>query len=118
LADSLFIKKLKVPARIGVFPQERGNLQTLVIDVDMTVNLISAAEHDDLSKTINYADVVKYVIEVVSASSYRLIESLAVHLVSCLQQRFPITAIRLSIKKCPFDLPQVEEGVGVVIERC
>lgn len=116
-ADSLFIRKLRVPALIGVCPQERGNLQTLLIDVDMTVEIAAAVATDDLSKTINYADVVKFILATVSDSSYRLIESLAAHVVTRLQQQFSLTTIRLSITKRPFDLPEIEEGVGVVIER-
>lgn len=116
LADRVFIRGLLVPALIGVLPEERKAPQNLIIDLEIFVDLRAAAENDDLKKTIDYAAVRRLMIEFISQFSCDLLETLADRLTSHLRQHFNFNALRLSITKRPFDMPDVE-GVGVAIER-
>jgi len=116
LADKVFIQQLAVPALIGVLPEERKTPQTLLIDLEMSVDIHAAAAKDDLSKTIDYAAVRSHIIDYISQSSYQLLETLADRLATHLKHQFDISALHLSITKKPFDIPDAE-GVGVIIHR-
>lgn len=114
--DRIFIKKLVVPALIGVLPSERESSQELLIDVDMSVDVREAANEDNLNKTIDYAQVRLSIIKFADESAFELIETLADRLASHLLNQFNIASIRLAITKRPFDITDAE-GVGVLVER-
>lgn len=118
LADrnTIFIRKLVVPALIGIFPEEQKSPQNLTIDLDMRVDFREAARDDDLRKTIDYAEVRRAVIDFIAESTFNLVETCADRLATFLLERFKLNSICLSITKRPFDITDAE-GVGVVVER-
>lgn len=114
--DKVFIKQLVVPALIGVLPEERKSPQNLLFDIEISHDIRAAAKNDDLTKTIDYAAVRRVIIEFVEQSFFELIETLADRLAEHLHQQFGFSAVRLSITKQPFDIPDAG-GVGVIVER-
>ncbi|WP_058235753.1 2-amino-4-hydroxy-6-hydroxymethyldihydropteridine diphosphokinase [Devriesea agamarum] len=61
----------------GVLVDEKRDGQEFVVDVVMDVDIRAAARRDDLTATVNYADVAQTVHDVVSDGSVDLIETLA-----------------------------------------
>ena len=55
--DKVFIKGLHIQTTIGFFQWEKEIKQTLVIDVAMAWDTASAAENDELAKTLDYAEI-------------------------------------------------------------
>jgi 7,8-dihydroneopterin aldolase/epimerase/oxygenase len=115
-ADKLFIHQLAVPAMIGVFPNERQAPQTLLMDLEISVNIAAAAAQDDLTRTVDYAAICHAIVQYVEQTAFQLIETLADRLAFFLKQQFQLHSLRLRVTKKPFDLPEVAH-VSIEVER-
>ena len=72
------IRGLRVVATHGVLPEEQARPQPFEIDVDLVVDLSTAAGSDSLADTVDYGNVVDRIVALVSAGPpQRLLESLA-----------------------------------------
>jgi dihydroneopterin aldolase len=61
----------------GVLPEERALGQRFIVDVDMQVDLRAAGATDDLTRTVNYAEVYAMAQEIVTGPPAQLIEAVA-----------------------------------------
>lgn len=75
--DKVFIRDLALRCIIGVFPEERRQKQDIIINVTMYCDLRAAGHSDDLNDTVDYKTVKLAILEMVEASDFQLIESLA-----------------------------------------
>lgn len=113
--DLLFIRELRVETIIGVFDWEKRNRQTLIIDVEMAVDIGKATASDDLQDTLDYKAVADRLTDYMEHNHFNLVESLAEGLAGVLQNEFGVGWLRLRIAK-PGPLSNARD-VGVVIER-
>ncbi len=113
--DIVFIRELKVDTVIGIFDWERAHRQTVILNVELGTDIRAAAEHDDISKTLNYKAVTEALYAFVSASELLLIETLAERCAAMIMTEFDVPWLRLSITK-PGAMRQAKD-VGVIIER-
>lgn len=113
--DIVFISELKVDTVIGIFDWERAHRQTVILNVELGTDIRAAAEHDDISKTLNYKAVTEALYAFVSASELLLIETLAERCAAMIMTEFDVPWLRLSITK-PGAMRQAKD-VGVIIER-
>ena len=113
--DIVFIRELKVDTVIGIFDWERAHRQTVILNVELGTDIRAAAEHDDISKTLNYKAVTEALYVFVSASELLLIETLAERCAAMIMTEFDVPWLRLSIAK-PGAMRQAKD-VGVIIER-
>jgi 7,8-dihydroneopterin aldolase/epimerase/oxygenase len=77
LIDKIFLNQMEFYGYHGVFPEETKLGQRYVVDVVLDVDLKEAGKTDDLTKTINYADVYKVVKALVEGPPFKLVEALA-----------------------------------------
>jgi dihydroneopterin aldolase len=114
VTDYVSIRDLSVAAVIGVHPWEREIEQTLVIDVDMDADVRRAAATDDLADALDYSAVAGAIAEVVREGKFRLIETAAERVAERLLAAFPVTRLRLELRK-----PIADGGytAAVTIER-
>jgi|SRR6185369_861767 len=75
--DTIYINDLKVSCIIGVFANERKKKQPIIINIALSVDTRKAAKTDDLKDTVNYRDLYLEIADIVSASKYKLLETLA-----------------------------------------
>ena len=61
----------------GCLPEERGKGQEFFVDVRMYLDLQQAGKSDDLSTTVNYAEVFAHIKKIVEGEPFNLIESVA-----------------------------------------
>lgn len=113
--DKVFIRGLEVESVIGVYDWEREILQTLVFDVELGCDISAAAANEDLTKTINYAEVCQTITEFTQKHQHVLIETLAEELSQLLLSQLNIQWLRLRLAK-PGAVPAAS-SVGVEIER-
>jgi len=113
--DKVFIEGLNIQTTIGFFQWEKEIKQTLVIDLAMGWNTAQAAENDELSKTLDYAEISTVIATFANDNPVDLIESLAERLAEHLMSRFSIPWLRLKIGK-PGAVHNAI-SVGVEIER-
>jgi dihydroneopterin aldolase/D-erythro-7,8-dihydroneopterin triphosphate epimerase len=75
--DRIYIRDLTLRCIIGIYPQERREKQDVVINIILDGDFRKAARSDDIKDAINYKTLKKHVIELVEASRFNLIETLA-----------------------------------------
>jgi D-erythro-7,8-dihydroneopterin triphosphate epimerase len=70
------IKDLLIPTIIGFNPEERINLQDVVVNVEIEVDISAAIISDQEDGIYNYKTITKQIISLVSESKYNLLERL------------------------------------------
>ena len=77
MTDTLIIKGLAIPCRIGVTEEERAAPQTIWIDLELPIGARKAAAHDDVREAVDYARLVEVVTRRTQGQPYHLMETLA-----------------------------------------
>jgi dihydroneopterin aldolase len=93
------VKDLSVRAVIGVHAWERDVEQTLVVSVDMAADVRTAAASDDLADALDYSAVAETIAAVLREGKFRLIETAAERVAGRLLADFPLTWLRLELRK-------------------
>lgn len=113
--DSIFLRGLEVECIIGFIEWERRVRQTVVIDLELPVDCRAASRVDEVHATLDYKKVAKRVIAFVSATEFKLVETLAHRIALTILAEFGVDWVRVSVNK-----PGAIRGsrdVGVAIER-
>ena len=114
MTDYVSIRDLSVAAVIGVHGWEREVEQTLLFSVDMVADVRRAAATDDLADALDYSAVANTIATVVRDGKFHLIETAAERVAERLLADFPVTWLRLELRK-----PITADGytAAVTIER-
>ncbi|MEW6448830.1 MAG: dihydroneopterin aldolase [Bacillota bacterium] len=115
--DKIFIEGMAFFGRHGVLPAERETGQRFLVDVTLSLDLSPAGCTDDLQKTVDYLEVHKTVEEIVCGGSFRLLETLAETVAAALLEQFPVSEVKVRIRKPGAPLPGYFEAVGVEVLR-
>jgi dihydroneopterin aldolase len=99
VTDYVSVKDLSVPAVIGVHDWEREIEQTLLFSVDMVADVRKAAASDNLADALDYSAVASTIAAVVREGKFRLIETAAERVAERLLADFPVTRLRLELRK-------------------
>jgi dihydroneopterin aldolase len=102
VTDYVSIRDLGVPAVIGVHGWEREVEQTLLFSVDMvpeTADVRKAAASDNLADALDYSAVATAIAAVVREGKFHLIETAAERVAERLLADFPVTWLRLELRK-------------------
>jgi 7,8-dihydroneopterin aldolase/epimerase/oxygenase len=113
--DKVHIKGLTIQTTIGFFAWEKEIKQTLVIDLAMGWDISAAAKDDELTKTLDYADISVAIERFANENPVDLIETLAERLAQYLRTEYHIPWVSLFIGK-PGAVHNAQT-VGVEIER-
>ena len=101
--DCIRIQELEIHAFVGVTDEERAKPQRIVVNVTVCPRTSFDQMKDELSRTVNYVDVCRKISEFVETREYKLIETIASDLSSCLLSEFPLEAVEIEVRK--FVLP-------------
>ena len=116
--DCINIKKLKIYAKHGVYPEEKRQSQLFVISAELYMELRPAGKSDDLEQTIDYSAVCRVIETFVLSKSFNLIETIAEGLAEMLLIKNPaLKRVRMTVEKPEAPLPVGLETVSVMIER-
>jgi dihydroneopterin aldolase len=115
--DRICLQGMQFYAYHGASAPERELGQRLEVDVEIYSDLRAAGKLDDLVHTVNYTEVYQVVQEVVTNSSYNLIEALAEAVAAAILARFNVAEILVRIKKPGPFIPGCLSGVAVEIHR-
>lgn len=111
------INNLRFHTFNGVLPEERRNGQQLGLDIAIKYPIETAVLHDDVHETINYAEVRNATDQFITTHSYKLIESLANHLLQTLLTKFPtVESIQIKIRKYSVPMPGIFDDVEIEVE--
>ena len=115
--DRVFIHGIQFYGYHGVGPEERRQGQRFLLDVELGMDLRQAAGSDELSASVDYAEVLRLVKEIVEKEQYQLLEALAERVAAVLLERFPVAEVKVRASKPAPPLPGAFEAVGVEISR-
>lgn len=116
--DQIFVQNLSVRGHHGVLPEERRLGQTFLVSLTLETDLQKAVRSDDLTDTVNYAEVADLVTREIGQTRFQLLEALAGHLFAALWKAFPsIHAITIDLRKPAPPIPLPLEAVGIRLRR-
>lgn len=118
----MFVRDLVMEARIGVYAHEHGRTQRIRVNLDLAVEddgarAVSrrAVGRDDLSRVVDYEQLVNATRDLIASGHVQLVETLAERLAElCLADR-RVAIARVSVEK--LDVFPEAASVGVEIER-
>ncbi len=113
--DKIFINDLRIDTLIGVYEWERRIRQTIILDIEMSVDVHKAAAGDNIGDTLNYKSVCKRLTEFVQTSEYRLVETLIEECAKLIMEEFSVPWVRIRLNKT--GALHGARDVGIIIER-
>ncbi|MGI8614525.1 MAG: dihydroneopterin aldolase [Nocardioidaceae bacterium] len=116
-SDRIVLTGLEVHAHHGVLADERRAGQRFVVDLVLGLDTRAAGRHDDLSRTVDYADVARRVCSAVEADPVNLLESLASRVADLVLADALVDWVQVTVHKPEAPLPVQFADVAVTIER-
>ena len=113
MSEAIIIEGIRFQARCGVTLDERQHPQPLLADLELTCSVEGAIHSDNLTETVDYAQVVQRVIDVGTTHENALIERLTDQIAQALMLGFPIQRLTIWLRKTEPPLPDVSGSVGV-----
>ena len=115
--DKIILKGIRFHGYHGVAEAERQVGQKYEIDLDLITNLSTAGTSDDLTHTIDYAEVVQLAIKIGTQGSFQLFEALAEAIAAAIFDQFEIEEVRIAVKKLSPPIEPTLSYAGVEIHR-
>jgi dihydroneopterin aldolase len=111
----VFVRDLELNANIGVYRREKGTLQPVRINIDLTVEETEGEVDDKLENVVDYGAVVEGVKAILAGGHLNLVETLAERIAAHCLEDTRVKVARVRIEKLKI-LPEAQ-SVGVEIER-
>lgn len=116
--DKISVNQMSFFGYHGVFPEETKLGQRFIVDLDVFCNLQKAGISDDLSYSINYAELYILSREIVEGKPYKLIEAVAEKIASDVLERFPrVNEVKVKVIKPDPPIAGHYQSVSVEITR-
>lgn len=115
--DRVALRGLKARGHHGVFPREREEGQTFVVDLVLGLDTRPAAADDDLAKTVHYGIVAEEVVEIVQGEPADLIETLAERIAQSCLKHDPVREVEVTVHKPDAPITVPFDDVTVTINR-
>lgn len=113
--DKIRIEDLEIYAHHGVMKEENILGQKFLLTLELGVDTYQAGRSDELSDSINYAEVAHFVNAYLKEHTFKLIEAAAEHLAEEILLHFPVNEIVVEVKKpwAPILLPLSHVSVKI-----
>jgi FolB domain-containing protein len=98
-ADRICIEQLELHARVGVTDDERSKPQRIVLNLTIWPKATFDQVKDDITKTVDYAELCRSADRFVQSREWKLIETLASELCSHIVAEFPVNAAEVEVRK-------------------
>jgi dihydroneopterin aldolase len=102
MSFDIHLSKIECFGKHGIYDNEKNNEQKFFVDIHINIDDF---EEDDISKTINYEEVVDLVIKIVARESFDLIESLSKNIVKNIANQFQKGNLRVNEIKATVHKP-------------
>ncbi len=113
--DTIFLEQVKVQTKLGVPEWERMVEQTIILDIEIGVDLSKACKSDAIEDTVDYGAVVFRIRETLKQNSFQLVEALAEHICQLILSEFKVLSVKVKVAK-PAILPGLK-ALGIIVER-
>ena len=118
MSDTVFVSGLLIHAHHGVMEHEAKVGQRFVLDLELALDLKSAARSDKLADTVSYAAIVETASHAFTAQSHRLVEAAAGAVADALLAAFAVvSSVRVTVRKPHAPIAAIFADVGVTLMR-
>ena len=118
MADRIELKGLAFHANHGVLAHETEFGQAFSLDIVCWLDFAEAAAGDDLTKTVNYAELADMALGVATGTPRKLIETVATEIAeTALRTYAQLHAVEVTLHKPHAPIPAVLDDVSVVARR-
>ncbi|EGX56931.1 dihydroneopterin aldolase [Streptomyces zinciresistens K42] len=115
--DRVALRGLKARGYHGVFPEERREGQTFVVDLVLGLDTRPAAADDDLAKTVHYGVVAEEVVAAVQGEPVDLVETLAERVAQVCLKHERVHEVEVTVHKPDAPITVPFDDVTVTITR-
>ncbi len=118
MSDQIRVNGIKALGYHGVLPHEAIEGQEFSVDLLVTLDLRAASLSDDLTQTINYADLAQIAYDNIVGERVQLIERLAGRIAEEISSTYPqITSVSVTVHKPDAPVDVNFEDISVTITR-
>ncbi len=117
MSDRIELRGLVASGYCGALPEEQQRAQPIQVDLDVHVDLTSAARSDALEDTVDYGALCAAIERVIVSERFALLERLADRLAEVTLADERVHAVGVTVRKLRPPVPQVLETAGVHLER-
>jgi dihydroneopterin aldolase len=115
--DRIAVRGISAHAHHGVYDWERERGQTFRVDAVLELDTAPAAATDDLTRTVNYAELSQRLHALLVGEPVDLLETLAQRLADCCLEYPIVDAVEITVHKPDADLGVPAGDVTVAIRR-
>ena len=116
-SDRITLSGLRGRGLHGVYPRERLEGQTFVVDAVLELDTRAAAAGDDLARTVDYGGIAEKLVGAIEGEPVNLIETLASRLAGICLADPAVTAVEITVHKPDAPITVPFEDVSVTIRR-
>jgi dihydroneopterin aldolase len=113
--DCIFLREIKLEAKVGVYRRERVTSQLIELDLDIALPSDAAFRTGRVADTVDYAVVVQRLRDELAVQRFGLVEELAEHIARVVLDEYHSPWVRVSVAK--LGIIKGVKHVGVTIER-
>ena len=118
MADRIELKGLAFHANHGVLDHETEFGQAFSLDITCWLDFAGAAKDDDLTQTVNYAELAETALRIAGGIPRQLIETVAVEIAETAMRSYDaLHAVEVTLHKPHAPIPAVFDDVAVVARR-
>ena len=116
--DEIKLTGLKLYGHHGVLKEEKERGQEFLVDITLKTDLHPAGISDDLTKTVNYAEMAEYIAKIFDEEVFDLIEAVAEKLAGKLLIKYQtLSNVEITLHKPSAPIPLPFADVSVSVER-
>lgn len=117
MTDTISILGIRARGHHGVLDFEREYGQQFLVDIEMRVDIAASAASDDLSLTVDYGQVAKDVVAIVTGPPFALIETLAEQIAQAVKRYPGVRQVQVAVHKPDAPVGELFDDVVVRITR-
>lgn len=117
MSDVIRIDRIEAFGYHGVFPEEKREGQTFLVDVEIETSFDDAINHDDVAFTVDYGLVAERVVEIIQGEPADLIETVCDRIASMVLALERVSATRVTVHKPGAPITVPFGGVSVSLRK-
>ena len=116
--DHITLTGIQAKGFHGVYPDERRDGQDFIVDAILQINLDPAAHTDELSLTVNYAEIAQLIEAEIKGEPVDLIETLALRIIEKILGQYElIDSVAVTVHKPFANVGVTIKDISVTLER-
>ncbi len=117
LDDRIELRGLELLVFCGVLDEEQARRQPFTFDIDIYLDMVGAADGDDLDQTVNYGATIELISSTLEAERFLLLERMASRVADLVLSDPNAASVTIVARKVRPPVPSIVASTGVRIHR-